>query len=128
VKGAPEVVLPRCTQVRAPGARSRAERLTAAVKSDVDRDIEHLARRGLRVLAVAEGPIPASAITADGVDEDAVNGLTLLGLVAIADPVRPEAASAVGGLQQAGVSVCMVTGDHPSTAEGIAAELGILTG
>jgi magnesium-transporting ATPase (P-type) len=98
------------------------------VRSDIDRQIDHLARRGLRVLAVAEGPIPAGAITAFGVDDDAVAELTLLGLVAIADPVRPEAASAVLGLQQAGVAVCMVTGDHPSTAEGIAAELGILNG
>ena len=52
--------------------------------------------------------------------------LVLLGLIGLADPVRPTAAAAIDGVQAAGVSVVMVTGDHPSTAEGIAAELGIL--
>lgn len=126
VKGAPEVMLPRCSRVAVPGSRTRTEPLGAAAWAEVNRDIERLAHRGLRVLAVAEGSIAASALSDAGVEDDAVTGLTLLGLVAIADPVRPEAASAVQGLQAAGVDVCMVTGDHPSTAEGIAVELGIL--
>ncbi|GAC1478072.1 MAG: hypothetical protein NVS1B12_14130 [Acidimicrobiales bacterium] len=127
VKGAPEIMVGRCSRVCVPGT-TRTEPLSAAVWANVDREVDRLARRGLRVLAVAEGPIAASAVSEAEVDPDAVSGLTLLGLVAIADPVRDEAASAVAGLQAAGVAVCMVTGDHPSTAEGIAAELGILNG
>ncbi|HEY2429583.1 MAG TPA: HAD-IC family P-type ATPase, partial [Acidimicrobiales bacterium] len=126
VKGAPEVVLPRCDRVAVPGRSGRSEALSPAVLATVDAHIERLARRGLRVLAVAEGAPPPGSPRQ--VEDEAVTGLTLLGLVAIADPVRREAASAVRGLQGAGVRVCMVTGDHPSTAEGIAAELGILNG
>jgi cation-transporting ATPase I len=120
VKGAPELVIPRCSRIAGSG------RLSPAVLANVEAHVERLARRGLRVLAVAEGT-HRGPVSGD-VDEADVSGLVLLGLVAIADPVRPEAASAVAGLQAAGVRVCMVTGDHPSTAEGIAVELGILEG
>jgi cation-transporting ATPase I len=57
-----------------------------------------------------------------------VGGLTFLGLLALSDPVRPSAALAVVGLQRAGVDVVMVTGDHASTAESVAVELGLLNG
>ncbi|GAC1304743.1 MAG: cation-translocating P-type ATPase [Acidimicrobiales bacterium] len=127
VKGAPEVMVERCSRIVVPGS-TRTEPVSPAVWAMVDHEVDRLARRGLRVLAVAEGSIDAGAVADDDIDENAVTGLTLLGLVAIADPVRPEAASAVAGLRSAGVAVCMVTGDHPSTAEGIAAELGILNG
>jgi len=76
----------------------------------------------MRVLAVAERPASGRRkLTEDRVDE-----LTFLGLVGLADPVRPTALEAVDGLRRAGLKVVMTTGDHPSTAEGIAAELGIL--
>ena len=52
----------------------------------------------------------------------------MLGFVALADLVRPTAAAAVETLIAAGVHVSMITGDHPSTAEAIAAELGMLNG
>jgi cation-transporting ATPase I len=52
----------------------------------------------------------------------------LLGFLGLADPVRETAASATEQLQQAGIRVVMLTGDHPSTAEGVAAKLGILDG
>ena len=51
-----------------------------------------------------------------------------LGLLGIADPVRPTAAMAVSRLLKAGVQIIMITGDHPSTAEAIAAELGVSDG
>ena len=129
VKGAPEVVLPRCARVAVPGEPARSRPIAPAARDEIEAKVEALARRGLRVLAVAEGPVGAAVGANGGAwDDDTITGLTLLGLVAIADPVRPEAASAVHNLQEAGVGVCMVTGDHPSTAEGIAAELGILNG
>ncbi len=76
------------------------------------------------VLAVAERP----ARSARDLDDARVARLELVGLLAMADPVRPSAAAAVAGLRSAGVEVVMVTGDHPSTAESIAAELGLLQG
>lgn len=121
VKGAPEVVLPRCTWWRRGGGRSRFdEESLEAVRQNVNR----LARGGCRVLAVAERP----AKTARELEDNRVSGLDFIGLLAMADPVRPSAADAVAGLRSAGVDVVMVTGDHPSTAEAISAELGLLNG
>ena len=127
VKGAPEDLVGRCEFRLGPGGRrlpmSRSGR--RAVVAQVDR----LARGGLRVLAVAERTTEAGNLAVPECLGDAeLSGLTLLGLVTLADPVRETAAGAVAGIRAAGVDVVMVTGDHPSTAEGIAAELGILDG
>ncbi len=116
LKGAPEIVLPRCTS-------TTAGPLDTAGRSTIEGELRRLTRRGLRVLAVAQGPAPPGPL-----DDDGVDGLTFLGFVALSDPVRPSALQAVRNLSDAGVEVVMITGDHPSTAEGIAAELGLLNG
>lgn len=121
VKGAPEVVLPRCVRWR--GAPGRRGALGEEERSLLMAKVDHLARRGYRVLAVAEGPGQAGELR-----DEQVGGLALVGLLGLGDPLREEAASALAGLGEAGISVVMVTGDHPSTAEGIAAEAGILDG
>lgn len=121
VKGAPEVVVPRCGVRRGP--RGGRQRLDHARRHELADMVDDLARRGLRVLAVAERPLDV-----DKLSDDDVTGLTFRGFVVFSDPVRPTAASAVADLQRAGVDVVMITGDHPSTAEGIAAELGLLNG
>ncbi|MCP5157410.1 MAG: HAD-IC family P-type ATPase [Ectothiorhodospiraceae bacterium] len=108
VKGAAETVLRMC------GA-SADETAAAAAQS--------LSEAGYRVIAVAEGrasrdapPPPTDAEPRD---------LVLLGMVGIIDPLRPEAPEAVRRCAEAGIAVCMVTGDHPATALAIARELGI---
>lgn len=121
VKGAPEVVLSRCTQWR---REDGVHPLGDADRALIDTSIDVLARQGYRVLVVAER---AASGRAD-LDEDRVTRLELLGLVALADSVRPTAAAAVNGLRRAGVDVVMLTGDHPSTAEAIAVELDLLNG
>lgn len=98
VKGAPDLMVPLCTAG-----------IEGAVEANRD-----LAARGLRVLAVATGK---------GETEE---GLTLLGLVGIADPPRKEAIEAVAHARAAGIATIMITGDHPVTAEAIAREMGIL--
>ncbi len=118
VKGAPEAVLPRCTRWRR-GGRTRT--LTPALRSQLEEHVLDLARRGLRVLAVAEGVPNGSAI-----DDDGVADLTFVGLLGLADPPRATARTALELLDRAGVRVLMITGDHPSTAEAIAADLGLL--
>ncbi len=124
VKGAPETVLPRCVSWRSPRGVVKVD---SSVRRELDREVDRLARQGLRILAVAEKDEPADG--GDGnLREDAIDGLTLFGFLILSDPVRPTAAQAVRDLRRAGVEVLMVTGDHPSTAEGIAAELGILNG
>jgi cation-transporting ATPase I len=119
VKGAPEVVLERCTRwARAGGERA----FDAEARRVVGAEIERLARTGYRLLAVAE----RDASDRTDLDDERVGQLCLTGLLALADPVRPTAAEAVRQLQGAGVTVVMITGDHPSTAEAIAAELDVL--
>ncbi|MCD0448000.1 HAD-IC family P-type ATPase [Actinocorallia sp. API 0066] len=120
VKGAPEVVLDKCATWQREGENRPFD---AAARARVEEEIEALARRGYRVLAVADGPAPQGSLT-----EERVEGLAFLGLLCIADPVRPTAAAAVARLRAAGISIVMITGDHPSTAEAIAADLGLLDG
>jgi len=121
VKGAPEVILPRCTQWR------RAEgtyRLGDTARRRVEQEVNQLARRGYRVLAVAE----RTTSQRPDLDESRLRDLEFCGLLALADPIRPTAAESLNILRRAGVDVTMLTGDHPSTAEAIAVELGGLNG
>ncbi|MEU6037350.1 cation-translocating P-type ATPase [Actinomadura sp. NPDC047616] len=121
VKGAPEVVMERCDRVVS-GAATKA--LTAEGRDKSRGVVRDLAERGLRVLAVAEARPDASRL-----DEGraALNGerLTLVGFVGIADPPRRDAADAIRTLTEAGIRVVVITGDHPATAQAIAAELGV---
>ncbi len=121
VKGAPEVVVPRCDRWRRDGA---VVDLTPAARAEILATSETLAGRGLRVLAIAE----RTADRAVDVDAARVDRLVFCGFVGLADPVRATAPAAVAELARAGVDVVMLTGDHPHTAERIAAELGILDG
>ena len=117
-KGAPDVLLARCTAERAAGAVvPLTEKRRTAVLATVDR----LADRALRTLAVAYRPLPAGTPA----DETVERELIYLGLVGIIDPPRPEAAAAVADAAAAGVRVLMITGDHPRTAVRIAGDLGI---
>ncbi len=121
VKGAPEVILERCvTWEREDGLISFDDQ----AREKVDQEIDRLARLGYRVLAIAE----RRASGRRDLTESRIGELCLLGLVGIADPVRPTAAAAVARLRKAGVDIVMITGDHPTTAEAIAAELGLLNG
>ncbi len=121
VKGAPEVVLPRCRS----WVDGRDDRmLDTGDRRQLDAAVDGLARQGFRVLAVAE----RGAVPSRDVNDDEVEDLQLLGFLALADPVRPLAAAAIEDLRRAGIDVAMITGDHASTAEAIAADLGILNG
>ncbi|WP_422772473.1 HAD-IC family P-type ATPase [Plantactinospora sp. WMMC1484] len=113
VKGAPETILPRCTRQRRPdGDRALDEAGSRALREVLD---QH-AGAGQRVLAVAERELPG-----DTVSEDDVGELTFVGFLALSDGVRQSAAPAVARIRQAGVHTIMITGDHPATAEAIAA-------
>ncbi|MGP3957986.1 HAD-IC family P-type ATPase [Nonomuraea sp. 3N208] len=117
VKGAPEVVLSRCRRRRLNGhERDMTDRERAAMTALAER----LAGAGHRVLAVAER---RTAITPDEVDDNAVRDLVFLGFLALADPVRTSAAPAAERLREAGVQTVMITGDHPATADAIAATM-----
>ncbi|MCL4544377.1 MAG: cation-transporting P-type ATPase [Chloroflexi bacterium] len=121
VKGAPESVLERCSQLL---TADRITELDGSSRQCVCTEVEALTRRGLRVLALAERRIAPALSTSDGRDS-LERQLTLVGLVGLADPPRPEAAGAVAALQAAGIRVIMLTGDHPVTAEAVARHTGI---
>ena len=119
-KGAPDVLLARCTDERVGGAiRPLHDDRRAEVVAAVDR----LADRAMRTMAVAYRPLPAGA--APSADESVESELIYLGLVGIIDPPRPEARDAIAEATGAGVRVIMITGDHPRTAARIAADLGL---
>ncbi|MCP3102233.1 HAD-IC family P-type ATPase [Myxococcus sp. K15C18031901] len=111
LKGAPEVVVPRCVP--------RPETARELVATEVER----LARQGMRVLAVASRRLPASHAALEV--EDVAGGLELLGLEGMLDPPREEAVAAVHACHEAGIVVKMMTGDHLATAEAIGARLGL---
>ena len=121
IKGSPEIVLPRCDRWVGRGSSSPFD---PPAREAVELQVDRLAQRGYRVLAVARRRARSPADLRD----DRVARLELLGLLAMADPVRPSAADAIDQLHAAGVSVVMLTGDHPSTARAIGVELGLRTG
>ncbi|MHB0866815.1 MAG: cation-translocating P-type ATPase [Thermoleophilia bacterium] len=116
-KGAPEILLPRCTHV------ATGKGVVKLGDDDRQRFLEtaaDMAASTLRTLAVASRVLEPGAVTADSEAD-----LVFLGLAGIADPPRPEAKQSILKCQRAGIQVFMVTGDHVTTAEAIAAELGI---
>ncbi|WP_410539487.1 HAD-IC family P-type ATPase [Streptomyces sp. KL2] len=119
VKGAPENVLERCTRLREGGGKDggKEKELDAAARERLTGAAEELAGAGRRVLAVAERPLGEG----EDLTDEAVARLTFLGFVALADPVRSSAAPATARLRAAGVQTVMLTGDHPATADAIAA-------
>ncbi|MBK1668113.1 carbonate dehydratase [Rhodovibrio sodomensis] len=118
LKGAPERVFALCDSAR--GQDGEVPLDTDAWHARLDR----LAGAGYRLLAVAERPAEAGA-QALSFAEIEQGGFTLLGLFALLDPARAEAATAVGDCKAAGIAVKMITGDHAATAGAVARELGI---
>jgi Ca2+-transporting ATPase len=119
-KGAPDVLLARCTEERVAG---EVRPLDDTRRRGILGDVERLGDLALRTLAVAYRPLPAG-LPAPG-DESVEHELVYLGLVGIIDPPRPEAAAAIAESRSAGLRVVMITGDQPHTAARIAADLGI---
>lgn len=126
MKGAPDVVLARCTHVRTAEGDVEA---TPEVLERLDEEVTALAGEAYRTLAVAVREVPAASGTGENPEvslgEEMEHGLTFVGMVAMIDPPRPEAKAAIAQAQRAGIRVIMITGDHPLTAERIAADLGI---
>ena len=120
-KGAPDVLIERCTRVQ---VGRGTEPLDADRRAVVLADVERLADAALRTLAVAYRTLDTPHPPAGG--ESLENDLVFAGLVAMIDPPRPEAAQAVREAHRAGIRVIMITGDHPRTAGRIAADLGIV--
>lgn len=125
VKGAPEVILKRCTQIR---TNQGVRELTESDRTRLLQANTLLAHDALRVLAVAERPLDGfsfeKGVTINDVEIE--KELIFLGLVGLQDPPRAEAKEAVVKCKRAGIKTVMITGDHPDTARAIGQELGIL--
>ena len=117
-KGAPDVLIARCTQLLQGG---EIRPLTGAMKAKLLSDNSRLAERALRVLAVAYRDV--SALPSD--DRESESQLIFCGLIAMEDPPRPGVKEAVAQCKRAGILPVMITGDHAATALAIGQRLGI---
>ena len=119
-KGAPDLLLARCTHERV----GRADLpLTDARRAAIRARIDSLAGEALRTLGIAGRVMPADQVEHPHAGHE--QAFVWLGVAGMIDPPRPEAREAVARAQAAGVRVLMITGDHPRAAAAIARELGI---
>ena len=124
VKGAPDVLLSRCTHRRTlEGLIEPMGEEQRKIMFDINAS---LAQQALRVLAVAHRHLDGHGLnlSTDVVEKN----LVFLGLFAMKDPVRPEAAAAIRLCRNAGINTVMITGDHKETALAIARDLGLPDG
>ena len=123
VKGAPDQLLARAANALT------ADGKLESVDTVRDRFLQYnaqLGQKGLRVMALARRDFPVDSFDPRAPDLlPLVNELTLLALVGIVDPARPEAKAAIAEAHAAGIQVRMITGDHAVTAAAIAGQLGI---
>ncbi len=119
VKGAPEVLLERAAWYL---EGTEKKPLDDRARKRFEEAYVSLAKAGLRTLALAERILPEETkLDPDEVERD----LTLLGIVGIIDPPRPEVPEAIATAQRAGIQVIMITGDAPLTALAIARQVGL---
>ena len=129
VKGAPDVVMNHASNAIGAGGIGMP---MATARATLDSHNDRLASEGMRILAVAQRDIEIDAwdeFSRSGADPAAlIDDLTLIALIGIVDPPRPEAKAAIAQARTAGIRVKMITGDHAKTAAAIGTELGLSTG
>ena len=124
VKGAPDVVLARCSMAGGPLSGSQVP--IEEARADVEAANERMGRDGLRVLAFALRLIDADSMETMATDPmSLIRDLAFVAMAGIIDPLRAEAKSAVTIALAAGIDVRMITGDHAVTAQAIGASLGL---
>jgi len=107
-KGAPEAIADLC-------------HMDEAQRADLEAEVEQLAAAGLRVLGVARAPYKRTDLP----DKQHDFVFRFLGLIGFADPVRPGVSGAIRECYTAGIRVCVITGDYPSTAKNIGRQIGL---
>ena len=122
VRGAPEALVERSTHMSVQGTRAP---LDAARKAEILAQAASWAERSMRVIALARRESLTMPIGPCVPHASWEEQLTLLGLVAIVDPPRPEVGPAIAEARRAGIRTVMITGDHPTTARAIAIEIGL---
>lgn len=121
VKGAPDVILPRCTHIM---IGTQVVRLNQEHRKEALGILEGMTKQALRVLATAHKPLGKSlSKDKDGWEQ----GLIFTGLTGMIDPPRAEVPGAISAARLGGIRTIMVTGDHKETAAAIAEKIGLLT-
>lgn len=119
-KGSPEVLLPLCTRI---GNGNSDEPLSEAERQSLLKRNTEMAAAGLRVLCIAQRKMPHGTICIDPANLE--TDLTFLGLVGMADSLRPNIEDAIMKCKRAGIRILMLTGDQQHTAEAVGRNIGI---
>lgn len=117
VKGAPERVLPLCRTEQVQGRATKMDR------AKLDEELDGMADRALRVLALAKKSVPQEKTS---LGKEDLRDLTFIAFCGMIEPPRPEAKEAVQECRGARIRVIMITGDHRKTAKAIGGQLGLL--
>ncbi|CAN9318114.1 unnamed protein product [Alternaria alternata] len=129
VKGAPESILDRCTNVIV-GKNGKKMPMSKQLSTLINKEIVEYGNRGLRVIAVASvediesNPLLAKAKTTKEYTQ-LEQKMTLIGLVGMLDPPRPEVRDSIAKCRSAGIRVVVITGDNQNTAESICRQIGV---
>lgn len=129
VKGAPESILDRCTHTLL-GSKGKRVPLSKAHSNLISSEVVEYGNRGLRVIAIAtvenlgSNPLLQNAKTTKEYSQ-LEQKMTLVGLVGMLDPPRPEVAAAIQNCRSAGIRVIVITGDNQTTAETICRQIGV---
>ncbi|KAF2098661.1 calcium ATPase [Rhizodiscina lignyota] len=128
VKGAPESILDRCTHALVGKNGTRAP-LNGKLTPLISKEVIDYGNRGLRVIAIAsvdnvDSPLTKTAKTTKEYTQ-LEQGMTLIGLVGMLDPPRPEVAASIRQCREAGIRVVVITGDNRNTAESICRQIGV---
>lgn len=129
VKGAPETILERCTNIMV-GSNGQIQKMSQSYSEIIGKKINEYANQGLRVIALASiDDVGSNTLLqqAKSTKEYAQieQNMTLLGLVAMLDPPRPEVADSIRLCREAGIRVVVITGDNQNTAESICRSIGV---
>jgi Ca2+-transporting ATPase len=142
VKGAPNLLIERCTHVKF--RDGTVSKMTGPIRRTIEEKLSEMACRPLRCLALAvkdsneldpslrefspteEGDVQNHPLLSDSANyRNIESGLTLVGIVGIKDPARPEVADSITECTRAGIRVLMITGDAKDTAVAIARDVNI---
>lgn len=118
VKGAPEILLSKCKDIRLPEGHKPIPEYQATIEEQ----LFAYQNKAMRTLGFAYKELSPEH---SDLETEASSGLTFLGIAAIADPVRPDVPAAVAKCLNAGINVKIVTGDTPATAREIGRQIGI---
>lgn len=123
VKGAPDIILPRCRYGGSPSGRN-----TILQKENIVKALDEMAEKALRIIAISVKKLSKYERIDETILPNLENDLTFIGLFGMQDPPRKEVKQAIAECREAGIKTVMITGDHKKTALAIADQVGLHKG